>query len=189
MIDERTMERLLKAAGLKTTEVAADNAVSNNASMLSRFNEGEIIEIPEDFVCYPSKNKNFKGAAAGVTKDGRILWPSMLVKQLSEVEGTKFTGRVLKQTTQLQKDLGVNPSYQDIYDHIRGRKLKVVAIPTCKIAVWREGQVVDSQDGKLRVFAYADEQIAPEDSYALVKEDYKLYQESKAFLRNSYKEE
>lgn len=166
-IDPKTVERLLKAAGLKTVEVSADNAVSNNAAMLSRFNEGEILEIPTDFVCYPSKNKQFRGAAAGLTTDGRVLWPSMLVKQLSEVSGTKFTGRVLKQTTQLQKDLGLNPSYQDIYDHIRGKKLKVVAIPTCNTAVWQDGKVVDSQESKLRVFAYADEAISPEESYVL----------------------
>lgn len=73
IIDLKRLERLLKAAGLKNTEVDADNAVSNNAAMLSRFNEGEIIEIPEDFVCYPSKNKSFKGAAAGVTKDGHFF--------------------------------------------------------------------------------------------------------------------
>lgn len=167
MIDEKTMERLLKAAGLKATPVAADNAVSNNAAMLSRFNEDEVLDIPADFVCYPSKNKSFKGASAGFTADGRVLWPSMLTKQLSEVEGTKFTGRTLRQTTQLQQDLGLNPTYEDVYKCIRGKKLKVVAIPTCKVAVWKDGKVVDSGDGKLRVFAYADEQIAKEDSYVL----------------------
>lgn len=166
-VSTKNLEQLLKAAGLKNEAVASDNLVNSNTGTLSNFGVGAVISIPADFVCYPSKNKQFKGASAGVTAEGMILWPSQLIKTLAECEGTQFTGRVLRPKTQLAKDLGAAPSYEDVYKCIRGKKLTVLNAPECRVAVWKDGKVVDSTTKALRIFEYADANTKATECYEL----------------------
>ena len=166
-VSTKSLEQLLKAAGLKNAEVDSSNLVNSNTGTLSNFGVGAVVTIPEDFVCYPSKNKQFKGASAGVTAEGMILWPSQLIKTLAEVEGTQFTGRVLRPKTQLAKDLGSAPSYEDVYKCIRGKKLTVLNAPECRVAIWKDGKVVDSTTKTLRIFEYADANTPANTCYEL----------------------